>query len=113
MWALLKLPRFGGANTRANMRFVETKIPEQQSGMVLHRTRHLCMRQQISVINAIPAYLAEFGLSLRSAAMVLRSCSISSLIQVTDECRTLPRTCLAVLGYNCAGSTRKFWSSTG
>jgi transposase len=30
--------------------------------MVLHRTRHLCMRQQISVINAIRAHLAEFGI---------------------------------------------------
>src|SRR5579864_7763698 len=33
------------AVSRANMRFVPTKTPEQQSGMVLHRTRHLCMRQ--------------------------------------------------------------------
>src|SRR5665647_3049941 len=41
------------AVSRANMRFVPTKTPEQQSGMVLHRARHLCMRQQISVINAI------------------------------------------------------------
>src|SRR5262245_39824837 len=29
------------AVTRANMRFVSTKTPEQQSGLVLHRTRHL------------------------------------------------------------------------
>ncbi len=29
------------AVTRANMRFVPTKTPEQQSGLVLHRTRHL------------------------------------------------------------------------
>jgi transposase len=50
------------AVTRANMRFVETKTSEQQSGMVLHRTRHLCMRQQTSVINAIRAHLAEFGI---------------------------------------------------
>ena len=28
------------AVTRANMRFVPTKTPEQQSGLVLHRTRH-------------------------------------------------------------------------
>src|SRR6202011_3990933 len=34
------------AVTRANMRFVPTKTPEQQSGLVLHRTRHLCIRQQ-------------------------------------------------------------------
>jgi transposase len=44
------------------MRFVPTKTPEQQSGLVLHRTRHLFMRQQTSVINAIRAYLAEFGI---------------------------------------------------
>src|SRR6476660_5282929 len=50
------------AVARANMRFVPTKTPEQQSGMVLHRTRHLCMRQQISVINAIRAHFAEFGI---------------------------------------------------
>ena len=34
------------AVTRANMRFVPTKTPEQQSGLVLHRTRHLFIRQQ-------------------------------------------------------------------
>ena len=49
------------AVTRANMRFVPTKTPEQQSGLVLHRTRHLFIRQQTSVINAIRAHLAEFG----------------------------------------------------
>ena len=50
------------AVTRANMRFVPTKTPEQQSGLMLHRTRHLFMRQQTSVINAIRAHLAEFGI---------------------------------------------------
>jgi transposase len=50
------------AVTRANMRFVPTKSPEQQSGLTLHRTRHLFMRQQTSVINAIRAHLAEFGI---------------------------------------------------
>jgi transposase len=29
---------------------------------VLHRTRHLCIRQQTAVINAIRAHLAEFGI---------------------------------------------------
>jgi transposase len=50
------------AVTRANMRFVQTKTAEQQSGLVLHRTRHLLIRQQTSVINAIRAHLAEFGI---------------------------------------------------
>jgi transposase len=51
------------AVTRANMRFVPAKTPEQQSGLVLHRTRHLFIRQQTSVINAIRAHLAEFGVT--------------------------------------------------
>jgi transposase len=50
------------AVTRANMRFVSTKTPEQQSGLVLHRARHLFIRQQTAVINAIRAHLAEFGI---------------------------------------------------
>src|SRR5512139_1663061 len=37
------------AVTRANMRFVETKTPEQQSGLVLHRTRYLFIRQRESL----------------------------------------------------------------
>ena len=44
------------------MRFVATKTPEQQSCLTLHRTRHLLMRQQTSVINAIRSHLAEFGI---------------------------------------------------
>ena len=49
------------AVTRPNMRFVATKTPEQQSCLTLHRTRHLFIRQQ-TVINAIRAHLAEFGI---------------------------------------------------
>jgi transposase len=50
------------AVTRANMRFVATKTLEQQSCLMLHRTRHLFIRQQTAVINAIRAHLAEFGI---------------------------------------------------
>jgi hypothetical protein len=41
------------------MRFVETKTAEQQSCLMLHRTRHLFVRQQNAVINSIRAHLAE------------------------------------------------------
>jgi transposase len=44
------------------MRFVPIKTPEQQSGLVLHRTQHLLIRHQTAVINAIRAHLAEFGI---------------------------------------------------
>jgi transposase len=50
------------AVSRANMRFVPTKTPEQQGGLVLHRTRHLFIRQQTALINAIQAHCAEFGI---------------------------------------------------
>lgn len=50
------------AVTQANMRFVPTKRPEQQSGLMLHRTRHLFVRQQTAVINAIRAHPAESGI---------------------------------------------------
>jgi hypothetical protein len=53
------------AVTRTNTRFVPTKTPEQQSGLVLHRARHLFIRQQTSVINAIRAHFAEFGIVAR------------------------------------------------
>ena len=50
------------AVSRPNMRFVATKTPEQQSCLMLHRTRHLFIRQQTAVINAIRAHLAELGI---------------------------------------------------
>jgi len=50
------------AVVRPNMRFVETKTAEQQSCLMLHRTRHLFVRQQNAVINSIRAHLAELGI---------------------------------------------------
>jgi transposase len=44
------------------MRFVPAKTPEQQSCLMLHRTRHLFIRQQAAVINAVRTHLAEFGI---------------------------------------------------
>ena len=86
------------AVTRANMRFVPTKTPEQQSGLVLHRTRHLFIRQQTSVINAIRAHLAEFGV----IAPVGRK-GIEELLHVIADrgdkrVSDVVRACLAALG---------------
>src|SRR5262250_2277565 len=83
---------------RANMRFVPTKTPEQQSGLVLHRTRHLFIRQQTSVINAIRAHLAEFGIvapvGRRGVEELLRVVADSSDKRVPE----VVRACLAALG---------------
>jgi len=86
------------AVTRANMRFVETKTAEQQSCLVLHRTRHLFIRQQTSVINAIRAHLAEFGI----VAPVGRN-GVEGLLDIVADANDkrlpeLARACLGALG---------------
>jgi transposase len=86
------------AVTRANMRFVATKTPEQQSGLMLHRTRHLFIRQQTAVINVIRAHLAEFGI----VAPVGRK-GVEELLDVVADpadkrVPAIARACLAALG---------------
>ena len=86
------------AVSRPNMRFVATKTPEQQGCLTLHRTRHLFVRQLTSVINAIRAHLAEFGI----VAPVGRN-GIEELLYVVSDAsdRRLPevaRACVAALG---------------
>jgi transposase len=86
------------AVTRPNMRFVETKTPEQQSCLMLHRTRHLFIRQQTSVINAIRAHLAELGI----VAPVGRY-GVEVLLEVVadvgdNRVPEVARACLAALG---------------
>jgi transposase len=86
------------AVTRANMRFVATKTPEQQSCLMLHRTRHLFIRQQTAMINAIRAHLAEFGI----VAPVGRN-GVEELLGVVADpgdkrVPEVARVCLAALG---------------
>src|SRR5437588_4834999 len=86
------------AVSRPNMRFVETKTPEQQSCLMLHRTRHLFIRQQTAVINAIRSHLAEFGI----VAPVGRN-GVEQLLGVVADLtdKRLPeiaRACVAALG---------------
>ena len=50
------------AVSRPTMRFVPVKTVEQQSVMVLHRTRLLLMRQRVRLANAIRGHMAEYGL---------------------------------------------------
>jgi transposase len=83
---------------RPSMRFVETKTPEQQSCLMLHRTRHLFIRQQTAVINAIRAHLAEFGV----VAPVGRN-GVEELLDVIADPKDnrvpeVARECLAALG---------------
>src|SRR4029077_3502408 len=83
---------------RPNMRFVPTKTIEQQSCLMLHRARHLFIRQQTAVINSIRAYLAEFGI----IAPVGRR-GVERLLEVVADpadhrLPEIARACVAALG---------------
>lgn len=47
---------------RPTMRFVPVKSAEQQAALLLHRTRDLLVRQRSSLVSAILAHFAEFGI---------------------------------------------------
>ena len=49
--------------TRPSMRFVPVKSAQQQSALMLHRTRDLLIGQRTQLINALRAHLAELGLA--------------------------------------------------
>src|ERR1043165_7909509 len=103
------------AVSRPNMRFVPTKTPQQQSCLTLHRTRHLLMRQQTSVINAIRSHLAEFGI----VAPVGRN-GVEQLLGVVADSNDkrvpeVARACVAALGAQLRSTltlpTRTLWRS--
>jgi transposase len=80
------------------MRFVATKTPEQQSCLMLYRTRHLFIHQQTAVINVIRAHLAEFGI----VAPVGRN-GVEELLDIVADpsdkrVPEIARGCLAALG---------------
>ena len=50
------------AVTRPTMRFVAVKSAQQQSVLMLHRTRELLVRQRTMLVNAIRSHMAEFGI---------------------------------------------------
>ena len=49
------------AVTRPSMRFVPMKSEQQQSGLMLHRSRQLLVRQRTMLSNAIRGHMAELG----------------------------------------------------
>jgi transposase len=84
---------------RPSMRFVPVKTPDQQACLMLHRTRHLFIRQQTAVINSIRAHLAEFGI----VARVGRG-GVTELLDIAADANDgrmpdLARQCVQALGH--------------
>jgi len=83
--------------TRPTMRFVAVKSDEQQSVLMLHRTRELLVRQRTMLINAIRAHMAEFGIV--APVGVPRVKELLAVIADADDDRLPPiaRACLESL----------------
>jgi transposase len=82
------------AVTRPTMRFVSVKSMEQQSILMLHRTRELLVRQRTMLINAMRAHMAEFGIVAPVGVPHVKK--LLGIIADTHDVRLPPvaRTCL-------------------
>jgi len=79
---------------RPTMRFVSLKSPEQQSMLMLHRTRELLVRQRTMLVNAIRGHMAEFGIVARTGLPQIKE--LLAVIADADDARLPPeaRACL-------------------
>jgi transposase len=85
------------AVSRPTMRFVPVKTVEQQSVMVLHRTRLMLMRQRVRLSNSIRGHMAEYGIVAPIGRQGLQKL-IEMIVDETDErVPSLARTCLQLL----------------
>src|SRR5215472_3984180 len=85
------------AVTRPSMRFVPTKSEQQQSGLMLHRSRQLLVRQRTMLSNAIRGHLAELGIVAAKGRN-----GIAELLTIVanaedDQIPTVAQFCLNVL----------------
>ena len=85
------------AVTRPSMRFVPIKTKEQQTALMLHRTRQLLVRQRTMLSNAIRGHLAELGIvsakGRNGTAELLRIIASTA----DDRIPLIARLCLDVL----------------
>ena len=85
------------AVTRPTMRFVAVKSAEQQSVLMLHRTRELLVRQRTMLVNAIRAHMAEFGVVARTGLPQVKDLLAIISDEQDERIPPLARTCLAGL----------------
>ncbi|MGH7119403.1 MAG: IS110 family transposase [Acetobacteraceae bacterium] len=85
------------AVTRPTMRFVPIKTVEQQSVVMLHRTRELLVRQRTMLVNALRGHLGEFGVV--GAKGISRLPDLVAIASSTPVCQLpdLARECIELL----------------
>lgn len=85
------------AVTRPSMRFVPVKSPEQQSVLMLHRSRDLLIRQRTMLVNAFRAHLAEFGIVAAQGISNVAKLMAVIAYESDDRVPALGRTALGIL----------------
>lgn len=89
------------AVTQPTMRFVAVKSTEQQSVLMLHRSRALLVRQRTMLVNAVRAHLAEFGivvgLGVRNAVIAAHDLLKPDNSAAVPEGSTIPNLVLIAL----------------
>ena len=82
------------AVTRPTMRFVAVKSADQQSLLMLHRTRELLVRQRTMLVNALRAHMAEFGVVARAGLPQVKELLATIADKEDERIPPLARTCL-------------------
>jgi len=82
------------AVTRPTMRFVAVKTCEQQSVLMLHRTRELLVRQRTMLVNAIRSHMAEFGIVAPVGVPQVKELLAVIADQQDDRLSPIARACL-------------------
>jgi transposase len=85
------------AVTRPTMRFVPVKSAEQQSVLMLHRTRDLLIRQRTMLANALRAHCSEFGIVVAQGTAKLNGLLTLIADETDKRIPTVARGCLLVL----------------
>jgi transposase len=85
------------AVTRPTMRFVPVKSAEQQSVLMLHRTRDLLIRQRTMLANALRAHCSEFGIVVAQGTAKLNGLLTVIADETDKRIPTVARGCLLVL----------------
>ena len=95
------------AMRRPNMRFVAIKSTDQQSVLMLHRTRELLVRQRTMLANALRGHLSEFGIVVAKGIQNVKK--LSAIVGDHDD-RRLPdvaRSALVLMLEQLGDTTRK------
>ena len=82
------------AVTRPTMRFVTVKSAEQQSVLMVHRTRELLVRRRTMLVNALRAHMAEFGVVARVGLPRVKELLAVIADEEDERIPFLARTCL-------------------